>query len=65
MGQQINQITTWHDVVQRYTSIKVLRPESVKNYKRYVEIFSRFFGDDFDDINTITTQKVTLFRSFF
>lgn len=65
MSQQNNQIVIWQDVVERYTSIKILRPQSVKNYKRYIEIFSRFFGDDFNDINTITTQQVILFRSFF
>lgn len=65
MNQQVNQKITWEDVLQSYLTIKVLRPQSINNYTRYIKIFSGFFGIHFTDINAITAKKITMFRSFF
>lgn len=65
MDLQVNQKITWEIVVHRYCAFKVLRLQSVRNYTHFIKIFSRYFDDDFNEINAITPSKVAMFRSFF
>jgi len=65
MNNRLVEDITWAHIVKDYTVFKLLRPESIRNYSRFIALFSRSFGQEFTHINALTAEKVATFRSFF
>lgn len=53
---------SWDDILDLYFKHKELRLQTKKNYRRYVNHFSRSFGDEFTNVNQIDHNLVLSWR---
>lgn len=65
MKQDSHSQTTWSIILNHYVHSKFLRPQTIKNYTRYIDTFTRFFGEAFTHVDALTKAQVASFRYFF
>lgn len=54
---------SWQELLIAYLEFKQLCKQTIYNYRRYIEAFTRFFNIDFTNINSINHKTVSNFRS--
>lgn len=57
-------VGSWQRLLTAYLEFKpLLRKQSIHNYDRYIKSFTRFFNDEFTNIDSIKYENVANFRN--